>query len=257
MSRETPATDEAKEWEGWGTALKPAAEDWWLMRKPLIGTVAENVLERGTGALNIDGCRIDAPDGKSARYRHSDKRSPAHVFSPDRIMHVEPDGKGRWPANVTLDEEAGRLLDEQSGERPEGSFPESQRSNPGAHGKMGAGWSGAISEARPMGDTGGASRFFYTSKASRAEREEGLRASNGDRANTHCTVKSISLMRWLIRLITPPVGLVLDPFAGSGSTGCAAVSEGFRFIGMEIDHESAEIARKRIQHWGRQLVMPL
>lgn len=190
-------------WQGWGTALKPAQEPICLARKPLAGTVAANVLEYGTGGLNVDGCRIG----------------------------TEPrEAIGRWPANVLFDEAAAAMLGEPS-------------------------------------------RFFYVAKASKAERERGLEhlppraptevtgraldsagqkharagmTGNRGRRNHHPTVKPIELMRWLVRLITPPGGFVLDPFAGSGTTGIAAKLEGVRFVGIDLDAEYVEIAKARI-----------
>lgn len=201
---------------GWGTALKPAYEPIILARKPFKGTVADNVLQRGTGALNIDGCRVG----------------------------VGEPVVGRWPANVVLDEGAGRVLDEQSGvSKSSGGLTVGVGAQDGrVYGfgdKLGA-------NAGGLGDTGGASRFFYTAKASRAEREDGLE-SDGQRANTHPTVKPIDLMRWLVRMVTPPGGLVLDPFTGSGTTGCAAMLEGMEFVGCEIDPEHTSTASDRIR----------
>jgi hypothetical protein len=202
-----PATPEAAQWEGWGTALKPAAEHWILARVPLIGTVAENVLAHGTGALNIDGCRIALPSGDPieggvSRQPHAlDTRGVGWGFS---AVPRAP-GVGRWPAHVTLGPDAAAELDEQSE---------------------------------------GVSRFFYVAKPSTAERDAGL-----GRRNPHATVKPIALMRWLVRMITPPGGTVLDCFAGSGTTGIAAQLEGADFIGIERDPEYAETARKRIDAW--------
>jgi len=163
-----PSTEAAKQWEGWGTALKPAMEPITVARKPLIGTVAENVLQHGTGAINVDGSRVEG---------------------------------GRWPANFIHDgsDEVVGLLNE-------------------------------------------AARFFYCAKASKADRGE----------NHHPTVKPIDLMRYLCRLVTPPNGIVLDPFNGSGSTGCAAMLEGFQYIGIEREAEYIAISEKRIQARTRQ-----
>jgi len=179
-----PSTDLAKEWHGWGTALKPAYEPAILARKPLRGTVADNVAQWGTGGFNIDGCRVG-------------------------------DKGGRWPSNVILDEDAAAALDEQSGT--------------------------------------GASRFFYTAKASRSEREAGLDGVEAQRANHHPTVKPIALMRYMIRLVAPRGAVVLDPFMGSGSTGCAAMVEGMQFIGIDITPEYVDIARRRLAWWSCQL----
>lgn len=197
-SRE-PVTDEAARWQGWGTALKPAVEPIVLARKPLAErNLALNVMAWGTGALNIDGCRIGLDGG-------------AGVY--DTLAGAEP--KGRWPANVILDEVAAAMLDEQSG----------------------------VSVARGgVGDKGGASRFFYVPKTSVAERTHGGRVDNA-----HPTVKPLALMRYLVRLVTPPGGVVLDPFAGSGTTILAAVLEGFSAVGIEREAEYCEIIRHRME----------
>jgi site-specific DNA-methyltransferase (adenine-specific) len=213
----TPSTDLAKQWQGWGTALKPAHEPAVLARKPLCGTVADNVMAWGVGALNIDGTRIATEDDMArpaSNGRHMEDRPwvkrrinaglPSRPETPDN-------GLGRWPANVILDEDAAKALDAQSG--------------------------------------GNVSRFFYTAKASKAEREAGLDAPIGERANIHTTVKPLSLMRYLVRLVTPKGGKVLDPFMGSGSTGCAAVLEGFDFVGIDITPEYVAIAQKRVDHY--------
>ena len=223
---------------GLGTALKPAWEPVILARKPLSGTVAANVLRYRTGALNVEGCRIDATDS-SDRTRDNSRCSPDAFFSGKRrILQVIPEGLGRWPANVVLDEEAARAVDEQSGESRSRA---AEMLLPKGHAFAGAmyGGNGATNGAsvRGFNDSGGASRFFYTAKASRADREDG---------NGHPTVKPTDLMRWLCRLVTPPGGTVLDPFCGSGSTGVAANAEGFDFIGVERELEYVEIARRRI-----------
>lgn len=198
------SSEEAKQWEGYSTALKPACEDWWLVRKPLEGTIADNVLMYGTGALNIDACRIPT-DEPLTRKLKSSTESASGWKSVNRSPTAGKDG-GRWPAHISFDEEAAALLDTQSGVL-----------------------------------TGGASRFFYVAKAPQSEKHAAGK-------NTHPTVKSVTLMRWLIRLITPPGGLVLDPFCGSGSTGVACALEGFRFKGFEQKREYVDLARKRIAH---------
>jgi hypothetical protein len=270
--------------QGLGTALKPAFEPIILARKPLIGTVAANVAAHGTGALNIDGCRIgfagDADESEAKdKNRHADFGSGPRenaVFGADnrdRGASGNYDAPGRWPANLVLDEDAAAALDEQSGERPGAA----------SNGSRGAGMLGTSTFAihdRPQaagrGDTGGASRFFYCAKASRAEREAGLDGpkiahgmsggaqgaiARGDEApnnhgiglngvvhvrNHHPTVKPVALMRWLVRLVTPAGGLVLDPFCGSGTTGVACVLEGRNFLGIEREPAYADIARRRI-----------
>jgi site-specific DNA-methyltransferase (adenine-specific) len=220
-----PATPEAAAWEGWGTALKPSSEHWILSRKPLIGTVAANVLAHGTGAINVDGCRIGTSSEGAGEY-------------------VQP--TGRWPANTVFSH-----LDECAYECAPG-----------------------CAVATLDGQAEGVYRFFYVAKPSTRERDAGLEhlpkrdgaeltgrapdsagldnpraGASATRANSHPTVKSIALMRYLTRLATPPGGLVLDPFTGSGTTGCAAVLEGFRFSGAEREAEYVEIARARLAHW--------
>jgi site-specific DNA-methyltransferase (adenine-specific) len=228
-----PATPEAQQWDGWGTALSPSWEPIVLARKPLSSTVAGNVLEHGTGGLNVDGCRLPTSDDTGRANSGSlGKSCFSHRDKCDTVAHPA----GRWPPNVALDEEAAAAVDRQSGERPTGK-------GGGAFGLWGAPTMSASAD-RGYGDTGGASRFFYCSKASPAERNAGL----GDEQNPHPTVKPVALMRWLCRLVTPPGGLVLDPFCGSGSTGVAAVLEGFRFLGLEQDAEAVRVARLRIHH---------
>ena len=259
-----------------GTALKPAAEHWILARKPLIGTVAANVAAHGTGGLNIDACRIGTDtiqqNGRSASQSQS-MSGPNQAEAPGRSW------EGRWPAHVTLNEEAAAALDEQSGERKSGIAV----LHNGGGGLIFGQAKGFAGQSRPdegYSDSGGASRFFFTAKPSTSEREAGTehlpkraaaemvdrdedsagtqspragagRTSEG-RANFHPTVKPIDLMRWLCRLITPKGGVVFDPFAGSGTTGCAAMLEGFRFVGAEMTEEYLPIARARIAHWQRE-----
>jgi DNA modification methylase len=272
-----PATPEATQWEGWGTALKPAHEPIVVARKPLAGTVAENVLQHGTGGLHIDACRIghagdDDLAASLAKNPGRDDRVTSGTYGADRPQQsVNLDG--RWPANVVLSEEAAAELDAQSGERPSSGGAAFR----GRLGYQGVGANRGSGEPIGYGDTGGASRFFYCAKTSRAEREAGLDGFalrtadpygehrgrrmedksrfDGEPAkvgrNHHPTVKPINLMRWLVRLVTPPGGTVLDPFLGSGSTGCAAVLEGFDFIGIEREEEYLEIAEARIAFWAQ------
>jgi site-specific DNA-methyltransferase (adenine-specific) len=232
-----------REWSGWGTALKPAWEPIILARKPLIGNVATNVQEHGTGALNIDGCRVDAESGgRPAILRRNDKSLDGDVYGSgiNGSKAIGLTAKGRWPANLVLDEEAGAMLDEQTGELTSGARSKTViRGSEKARGIYNKGWDGDGTTAYPddvPASSGGASRFFYCAKASKKDRGEG---------NTHPTVKPNALMRWLVRLVTPPGGIVLDPFMGSGSTGVAAKAEGFQFIGLELDPAYIEIARKR------------
>lgn len=225
---------EAAAWNGWGTALKPAHEPIIMARKPLAGTVAANVLKHGTGAINVDGCRVGETGGTRAIGAPPNNNN---VYGKGMGGQAYAEIGGRWPANVILDEAAGAMLDEQSGVRTSGTRAAGVRKGLGYHGAKGGG--GPAVE----GSSGGASRFFYCPKASRAERNA------GGVANKHPTVKPVALMRWLVRLVTPPGGAVLDPFAGSGTTGAAAVLEGFDFVGVELDAEHAALAEARIAHW--------
>lgn len=193
-----PATDAAKQWQGWGTALKPAHEPIIMARKPLSEkTVAKNVLLHGTGGINVDACRI-------AGEKPQVTRSASAFMANHDGRQSEDSSVGRWPSNVLLSEEAAAELDLQ---------------------------------------TGGASRFFYVAKASRSERNAGG-AENG-----HPTVKPLALMQQLVRLVTPPGGVVLDPFTGSGSTLAAAASLGFAYTGVELSEEYIAIAEARVKHW--------
>jgi site-specific DNA-methyltransferase (adenine-specific) len=264
-----PATPESAKWAGWGTALKPAYEPIVLARKPLDGTVVQTVQRWGTGALNIDGCRVKTDDVED---RSHPPRAPNAILGGGKGTNLnasEHNPAGRWPANLILDEAAGAMLDAQSGTATSSGHV---RRNTGttsvARGKHKTHTVGGLDDA------GGASRFFYCPKASRSEREAGLehlpprvvdpsrdpeaaardnprtgagRAGDG-RRNNHPTVKPIELMRWLVRLVTPPGGIVLEPFAGSGSTLVACALEEVNAIGMEIDPEYIEIARARVAH---------
>lgn len=251
--------------DGRGTALKPGWEPCVVARKPLVGTVAANVTTYGTGALNIDATRIGTtkrvpgtPSNASGMYNGGwGARSRDHSgFDPDT---------GRWPANVALDEDAAAMLDAQSGERAGGHFP-AVRNGRSLWAGNGGGFNGTSGPKRDM-DGGGASRFFYTAKASRAEREAwgrlqlpAERRTDGrtkdtenpclrtsERVNRHPTVKPLALMEWLIKLVTPPGGLLLDPFVGSGTSLVAARKLGVQAIGIEQDERSVEIARQRIE----------
>lgn len=231
-----PITDDAKKWDGWGTALKPAFEPVVVARKPLIGTVAENVLQFGVGGLNIDASRIageDAPEGRS-RHGGGIVGNATSFELPDSTSSMPA---GRWPANVILDETTAELLDEQTG----------------------------------------ASRFFYVAKASKRDRNEGLDefpevqttgggggvgdylddvnsasgkygSEKAPAKNFHPTVKPTTLMTYLIKLVTPKGGIVLDPFTGSGSTGKAAILEDYKFIGIELTAEYLPIIEGRLKH---------
>lgn len=263
-----PATPEAKEWDGWGTAIKPASEHWILVRKPLSeSSIARNVLEHGTGALNIGACRI----GDEVLPPQEAGQSLVGTF--ERQGMLTPERIGRWPANVVFthssecEEECAegcpvRMLDEQSGVRKSGKMKAGQV-------RPGIGYSGGLGTvvaSDTYGDEGGASRFFYVAKPSPREKNAGLdhldeRTTNDGRntpidnpfqrgetarKNHHPTVKPVELMRYLCRLITPPGGIVLDCFLGSGTTGVAALHEGFSFVGLEQSPEYCEIARLRM-----------
>lgn len=223
------------EWQGWGTALKPALEPITVARKPLVGTVAENVLAHGTGAINVDGCRVATlVQGKRTNGKTNEIYGD---LSYTAGQNWEGSSLGRWPANLIHD------------------------------------GSEEVTKQFPVVNGNSAARFFYCAKASKRDRDEGLDerpdatrrmfASGGRtmkdgewvetnsepqaRKNSHPTVKPTDLMRYLCRLITPPGGVVLDPFMGSGSTGKAAIFEGFRFIGIERDPEYLAIAEARIR----------
>jgi hypothetical protein len=220
--------------DGWGTALKPAAEDWWLCRKPFQGTVATNVLAHGTGALNIDGTRVGlAADKTKAPTRRGE--SASWFTTNDATNLGGDDTKGRWPPNVVLDSDAAAELDEQSGVTTTSKPGQVRRNRPTTPDAM-AGSHGVLDRTEvAYGDTGGASRFFptfhYQAKASTRERPVVV-AEDGTKT-AHPTVKPLALMRWLVRLVTPPGGTVLDTFAGSGATIEAAIEEGFRCIAVE------------------------
>jgi site-specific DNA-methyltransferase (adenine-specific) len=255
-----PSTDAAKQWDGWGTALKPALEPITVARKPLIGTVAENVLEHGTGGLNIDGCRVEGKlDGDPLRFAKTNGGEFVAKFDSAPTVRAE----GRWPANLIHDgsEEVLAGFPVTTSGSGNKSHPESNRYGgnallPSQTKGDGRQWAG---------DSGSAARFFYCAKASKKDRDEGceeLEAQNNmrvngpreseeakhatKRSNHHPTVKPTELMRYLCRLVTPPSGIVLDPFMGSGSTGKAAVIEGFNFIGIEREESYMEIAEARI-----------
>lgn len=246
-----PATEAARRWQGWGTALKPAYEPIVLARKPLSeGSVAANVLRHGTGAINVDGCRIHTEGSEAKPYTVTRLKPGATLNKTGGNWRPEEGGveyhgetkAGRWPANVVLDEEAAAMLDEHSGVRTSGFMAAGTR-------REGNGYHGALGNRvrnDTHGDSGGASRFFYTAKADTKERSEGL----GGR-NTHPTVKPIDLMAWLIKLVTPPGGVVLDPFLGSGSTAVAAQGAGFQWVGIENSREYAEIAQQRVGMFAR------
>jgi len=254
-----PATAEAKEWEGWGTALKPAHEPIVMARKPLDGTVANNVLTHGVGGLNIDGCRVGEGTGESKTVQYPDIRGNNYNNASGTVEYTVTN-QGRFPANFIHDG-SDEVLE---------LFPDSKAGKPRDDRGTGGIWSESMGVpcGPQYGDDGSAARFFYCAKASKKDRNEGLdgfaekrpdeRTTTGmgtfdekgvaKQANHHPTVKPTELMRYLCRLITPPNGTVLDPFTGSGSTGKAATLEGLSFIGIEQSAEYAEIANARINH---------
>jgi hypothetical protein len=227
-------------WDGFGTALKPASEHWILARVPFKGTVAANVQEHGCGALNIDGCRVGAGTGRPApEYKPNAKNA---VYGKGVDGGAWENTNGRWPANLTLDEQAAAMLDEQSGV----SKSSDRTRHNGAFKSVAKGFE-TPRDSFGFSDSGGASRFFYCAKASRKERSQGIHGACCDVDNRHPTVKSLKLCRWLCRLVTPPGGTVLDPFAGSGSIGVAAIDEGFAYVGIEQDEEHAAVALARTE----------
>jgi len=246
------------DWQGWGTALKPAMEPITVARKPLCGTVAQNVQAWGTGAINVDGGRVGT---ETLTYIAGETGGDGGKYGTRKRADVPTTVTGRWPANLIHDGSDEVLA----------GFPMTTSGNKKASPRRkadGDGW--GMSTPDYCGDSGSAARFFYCAKASKADREAGLEQmlavrvkmnngndSDGDPVsnrftktarNHHPTVKPTALMRYLCRLVTQPGGIVLDPFAGSGSTGKAAMLEGFRFVGIEREHEYVNIARMRIQH---------
>ena len=240
-----PATPEAVKWDGWGTALKPAIEPIILARKPLVGTVANNVLEHGVGGLNIDACRVGddvRPKGASTGEIVSENGSMA---GPNTGRKVVGTVTGRFPANVLLDEHAAKEMDRQSGVSV-------SRASAGRNGKDTAeatwGLNRKDDTVRGHNDSGGASRFFpvfkYQAKAPKKERPVFVR-EDGTKI-THPTVKPVALMEWLVTLITPEGGTTLDPFAGTGTTLQAARNKGFNSIGVEQDDDYIQLIEARL-----------
>ncbi len=255
-------SDAARQWQGWGTALKPAWEPIVLARKPLMGTVAANVLQHGTGALNIDGCRVGdevrtyqssgAPGGNGQRLHGGDGRDAGNAksYGERSAARGEQTAVGRWPANVIHDgsDEVLAAFPEARAycQDPETAKAAQSRRVSGK-GATAQAWGYADKDHRPLyADSGSAARFFYSAKADQRDRSDGLQSVTASGKNHHPTVKPTDLMRYLCRLVTPPGGLVLDPFMGSGSTLKAAELEGFSAIGIELDPAYIEIARRRI-----------
>ena len=283
--READITKGTSQYEGWGTALKPAHEPIVMARKPLSEkTVVNNVLEWGTGGINIEESRIsykskDDMEIRKNTHRETNKLGDGNFGGGKYSQPVE---SGRFPANIILDEEAGKILDEQSGISKSTGGRSGNKEGVGQNGIYGQ-YSGEVKDGNPgLGDVGGASRFFYCPKTSKKDRNEGLEDFKGKQIGTynahsadlknyggsslgaasmsgnnkmpqpkqnfHPTVKPTDLMLYLIRLVTPKGGTTLDPFMGSGSTGKAAVRGGFDFVGIEMDEQYMEIATARIQY---------
>ena len=252
-----PSSEEAKKWEGWGTALKPAHEPIVLARKPLEGTVVNNILKHGVGGINIDDSRVpgeEIPINKLEMWSgFGEKVKPEY--------EQEMNNKGRFPANLIHDgsEEVTELFPRAKG----GAYPAKRGKAVSTTFASGQETEGGF---RAMGDDGSAARFFYCAKANKRDRNDGLdgfevkrpdtRTKTGmgtfdekgvaAQSNHHPTVKPIALMQYLVRLITPPTGIVLDPFMGSGSTGKACMYEGFGFIGIDQSEEYVKISQARI-----------
>jgi DNA modification methylase len=273
-----PATPDAEKWNGWGTALKPAWEPIVMARKPLRGTVAANVLRHGTGALNIDGTRIGATPDLLAKNPHT--RSISNGFGEERAGADYNPTLGRWPANVILTDpifDGGIDGVVGGGETTSGVYvpPTARARNNGIGLGMETTREGVSEAPDQYGDSGTYSRFFLIPKSARSEREpvlggladqhvksysgaeisgrslvdgEWTNTDNGRKArqNVHPTVKPLDLMRHLVRLVTPPGGVVLDPFLGSGTTALAAEMEGFAWIGIEKEAEYVAIAEARL-----------
>lgn len=264
------ATTQSLGWDGWGTALKPGWEPIVLARKPFPGPVGANVAQHGTGALNIEGCRLAGlgRDPMKATFGQ-----PIDERTHGAMKNVEYTPQARWPANVVHDGSAEVLEGFEAcgaGERP-GASSNSRGHNSATGGPRQAMFDPGAHDLRPgPADTGSAARFFYCAKASPRERNAGLEGfeekaggmrnnvgrhltdgnDGGPRArNPHPTVKPVRLMQWLVRMVAPPGAVVLDPFVGSGTTGCAAALEGVRFIGIEQSPEYYRIAEARIVHW--------
>jgi site-specific DNA-methyltransferase (adenine-specific) len=259
-----PISEEAKKWEGWNTGLKPAVEFITLARKPISEkNIALNVLKWGTGAMNIDACRIEL-DGEIVPINRLEEWSGFGE-------HIEPEyeatvnTKGRYPSNLILDSKAAALLDS---ENPKSKSSTAIRHNNGKHDAQSYGTYGSV-DSTGYGDEGGVSRFFYVAKASKTEKNEGLdelekKANSGSyqfrtdgsldgkptqpRANFHPSVKPVKLMEYLIKLITPKGGVCLDHYLGSGSTGVGAVHLGVDFIGIEKEEDYMLIAKTRINN---------
>ena len=278
ISNDNAITDDAKQWDGWGTALKPAHEPIVVARKPITQTVAKNVLEHGTGAINIDECRVGvAPDddvfAKNPNTKGGFGHGNAAVYGDSEGAPEYDPSKGRWPANVIHDgsDEVVHNFPATGSGNGKGAYSYAGREYDNKDTSM---FNGDKPQAPSnYNDNGSAARFFYCAKASKSDKDEGLEdflakkvvsfqtgggasgkpsslsaGRNTEYKNIHPTVKPTDLMRYLCRLVTPKNGIVLDPFMGSGSTGKAAAQEGFKFIGIEMSKEYFEIAEARVQH---------
>ena len=270
------SSPEAQQWEGWGTALKPAHEPIVLARKPLIGTVANNVLAHGTGGINIDGCRVGSEERKNNINDFTNQHGNQFGNGQPIAKIGESKVTGRFPANFIHDgsDEVLELFPQTKSSEPRLTTKQGGSKNRLAYGDFSG-------QTEPtvigFGDSGSTARFFYCAKTSKKDRNEGLDGfadgatpyathrpnfentkgvetpyagtgrSGKNLANFHPTVKPTDLMRYLVRLVTPPNGIVLDPFMGSGSTGKACMYEGFSFIGIDMTPEYVEIARARIE----------
>jgi DNA modification methylase len=289
----TPATDVAKQWNGWGTALKPSHEPIVVARKPLIGSVVENVLQYGTGALNIDACRIEYESTPNAAtnplyrikngyaIRVGSDQGTASFSIKSNGGEITAHALGRWPANVIHDgsDEVLGAFPNTPGQCADIKYNANEQKTKSVYGAMKRGYSPRKPEncstnfqmqpGERRFDSGSAARFFYCAKVDRSERNIGcedleqkpllwssgtqspgtFQAEGTDRSakNNHPTVKPIDLMAYLCRLVTPPGGIILDCFMGSGSTGIAALRGGFSFIGIELNPDYVEIARRRIK----------
>mgnify|MGYP000144228959 CR=1 FL=1 len=235
-----PATGAAKQWDGWGTALKPSCEFFTLCRKPPSEkTIAANVLKWGTGGINIDACRVAPTNDVSGWSKTGSKEGENTSMSgKNYAREAKPDNtQGRFPANLIHDgsQEVLELFPETKARGNKSECMSDQKAGLYEYGSK-SGECGSSANKDPVGFVGSAARFFYCPKASKKDRDEG---------NTHPTVKPTALMQYLCRLITPTGGVVLDPYMGSGSTGKAAVQEGFSFVGCELDPDYYEIAKAR------------
>lgn len=260
-----------EQWQGWGTALKPAHEPICVARKPLAGTVAENILQFGTGGMNIDGCRVHTDEILGRPQASSQSGVMSMRLAANGYNGSSDDRGGRWPANFIHDgsDEVVSLFPAKAGAAAPVKGTEQSEVTNGIYGKFNDRVPGQF-----YSDSGSAARFYYCAKASKSDRDEGVMLAmvtgaemtgrepdtdglNSPRAgagrtsgarNNHPTVKPTALMQWLVRLVTPPGGKVLDPFTGSGSTGKACAIEGFEFIGFEMDPHYCEIAKQRIAY---------